>query len=167
MSGDGRAGLMPPPMHPLHPSAPPSPAARSTSSLAPPLPPRPGSSSSNVHIDVDQGSSAESDSDSGSGFEFVPVNRPITPNLGAGPSTESVLSTKEEEELSEVQLRELYDDEEIDRFLYLFSTVSSLPCMLAFLCGIFGVLNDVEYHNSMFGRSASPNRHHPLLAMLR
>lgn len=31
-----------------------------------------------------------------------------------------------EEELSEVQLRELYDDEEIDRFLHLFAAVSSL-----------------------------------------
>lgn len=30
-----------------------------------------------------------------------------------------------EEELSETQLRELYDEEEINRFLYLFSTVSS------------------------------------------
>lgn len=34
------------------------------------------------------------------------------------------METEEEEELSEVRLRELYDDEEIERFLRLFSAVS-------------------------------------------
>jgi len=36
-----------------------------------------------------------------------------------------------EDELSEQQLRELYDSEEIDRFLNLFSAVSSGGCLLS------------------------------------
>lgn len=32
--------------------------------------------------------------------------------------------TRDEEELSEVELREMYDNEEIDRFLHIFQTVN-------------------------------------------
>ena len=45
---------------------------------------------------------------------------PAGPSAGAG-------GPVDEEGLSEVQLRELYDDEEIERFLHLFSTVSPYP----------------------------------------
>lgn len=48
-----------------------------------------------------------------------------TPAIIAPPgSFEPSTLPEVEEELSEVQLRELYDDEEIDRFLHLFSAVS-------------------------------------------
>jgi hypothetical protein len=43
---------------------------------------------------------------------------PLTPDLSAEPEGE------EEEELSEQQLREMYDEEEMDRFLHLFTAVS-------------------------------------------
>ena len=43
-----------------------------------------------------------------------------------GTEDEVAVETEEEEGLSEVQLRELYDDEEIERFLRLFSAVSGL-----------------------------------------
>ena len=116
---------MPPPVHPAHPSAPPSPA-RSTSNLPPPLPPRPSSSA--ISLNVDAGSGSESESDSEPEPEpgtYASLSTPsLNTNLGAGPSSESLLSVKDEEGLSEVQLRELYDDEEIDRFLHLFSSVS-------------------------------------------
>ncbi|KAI0756961.1 hypothetical protein C8Q80DRAFT_68381 [Daedaleopsis nitida] len=147
MYHDEQGRLLPPPVHPRHPSAAPSPRgsttnlripspappsptsstlgfpspalvspARSAADLAPPLPPRPSSSS--VTVEVDEGSGAESDSD-GESFAHVP-----SPGIDAGASTESLVrtATKDEEELSEIQLRELYDDEEIERFLHLFST---------------------------------------------
>ncbi|KAI1797907.1 hypothetical protein LXA43DRAFT_982582 [Ganoderma leucocontextum] len=86
--------------------SPPVPSVTSSSGLPPPA----------QHIVVeDQGSDTEVE---------VPTAAPPPSGLGAGPSTETLSSigSKDEEELSEVQLRELYDDEEIDRFLKVFST---------------------------------------------
>lgn len=40
--------------------------------------------------------------------------------------TEETQTTKDEEELGETQLRQLYDEEEIDRFLHVFSDVSAI-----------------------------------------
>ena len=47
----------------------------------------------------------------------------------------------DEEGLSEVQLRELYDDEEIERFLHLFSTVSPYPARKPEQCAERAALN--------------------------
>ncbi|RPD62914.1 hypothetical protein L227DRAFT_572779 [Lentinus tigrinus ALCF2SS1-6] len=129
-------GLTPPPSHPsrtpspgpsasysrqpppLPPRSSPTPEhASSTSSASPapppPLPPRP--SEPTISVSVDEGSGSDSDSDSeGEGATEIPPADP-------GASAASLLSPKEEEALSEVQLRDLYDDEEIDRFLHLFS----------------------------------------------
>lgn len=44
------------------------------------------------------------------------------------PTTLVEIPPEAENEMSEEQLRVLYDDEEIDRFLHLFSAVSSLSC---------------------------------------
>jgi len=64
----------------------------------------------------------------GSGGEFEALPAAAVPlGVCAGPYTDTLSSVgpKDEEELSEVQLRELYDDEEVERFLKVFSTVSS------------------------------------------
>ncbi|KAI8995656.1 hypothetical protein BD414DRAFT_456718 [Trametes punicea] len=106
-------GLRPPPGHPsIHTSESFSPASSSphTPGAPPPLPPRP--SGAVVSPPADENSETEEEGE--------------TLNAGDGPGAPSLtvnsLSTKDEEELSEVQLRELYDDEEIERFLHLFST---------------------------------------------
>ncbi|RDX55829.1 hypothetical protein OH76DRAFT_1551372 [Lentinus brumalis] len=134
MNNDGDGGLLPPPSHsartpspgptssssrpvppPFPPRISPSPGpASSNASPAPPLPPRP--SESKIVVNVDEGSESGSGSDEESATESTP-----TPSPESGAST-TTLTTKDEEDLSEVQLRELYDDEEIDRFLHLFST---------------------------------------------
>ena len=110
--------LLSPPALPPRPSPTASPTISSSSSPflnvpSPRLPPRPDASSSSLTLDTD----LDSDSDSES-FVAVP-----TPVQGSAVSAESLLIPKDEEGLSEVQLRELYDDEEIERFLHLFSTV--------------------------------------------
>ncbi|OBZ78941.1 hypothetical protein A0H81_01105 [Grifola frondosa] len=91
---------IPPPSHPtierLPSPALPGPSGSNTSPTPPKLPPRPVTfDSSTIH-------NAE---------ETLPRSA----------STDTLVASKAEEELSEVQLRELYDDEEIDRFLHLFS----------------------------------------------
>ena len=115
---------LPPPLPPRISSSPGPASSSASSSSIPPLPPRPSQSSISVNVDYGSGSDSYSDldSDDDSATEGAP-----TPSLGPGASTTSLgLSAKDEEGLSEVQLRELYDDEEIDRFLHLFSTVSRL-----------------------------------------
>lgn len=106
---------MPAPAHPSAKNSPlPSPGLRDTDFAGPPpLPPRPTGSSVSLAV-------ADEDSDS----ETNEDERPSAV-LGASTSTVNLLSSKDEEALSEIQLRELYDDEEIDRFLHLFSTVST------------------------------------------
>lgn len=101
----------PPPLLPPRP-IPSSPSLPSSSGLSPPT--------QHISIEEDQGSDDEVE---------VPTATVLPSGLGAGPSTETLSSigSKDEEELSEIQLRELYDDEEIDRFLKVFSTVSFLP----------------------------------------
>ena len=84
--------------------------------VPPPLPPRPSA--------VVVSPPAEDDSSAESGEDDDAVPTAEGGDFGASSSTVNLLSAKDEEELSEVQLRELYDDEEIDRFLHLFSTVS-------------------------------------------
>ncbi|KAH9944357.1 uncharacterized protein BXZ73DRAFT_87271 [Epithele typhae] len=94
----------------LPPSSPVSPSSSSASflNITSPLPsPVPDSHATPLVV--------ESDSDSGP-EDLTGVGSPAP-----GASTDT-LSTKPEEELSEVQLRGLYDDEEIERFLHLFST---------------------------------------------
>ncbi len=85
-----------------------------TPGAPPPLPPRP-SGSGTPPVAVNE-SAPDSDEDT------IPPAEEDAP--GASLPTEN-LTPKEEEELSEVQLRELYNDEEIERFLYLFSMVSA------------------------------------------
>lgn len=86
-----------------------------TPGAPPPLPPRPGGTTV-PPVAVNE-SAPDSDSES---ITPADVDAP-----GTSLPTEN-LTPKEEEELSEVQLRELYNDEEIERFLYLFSMVSRL-----------------------------------------
>lgn len=86
-----------------------------TPGAPPPLPPRPGGASA-PPVAVND-SAPDSDSES---ITLADVGAP-----GTSLPTDN-LTPKEEEELSEVQLRELYNDEEIERFLYLFSMVSRL-----------------------------------------
>ncbi|KAI0639428.1 hypothetical protein C8Q77DRAFT_1046741 [Trametes polyzona] len=78
----------------------------------PPLPPRP----SGIKV------SRAPDEESLSGSEEEPATFADADMQPGSVSSENLLTTKEEEQLSEVQLRELYDDEEIERFLHLFST---------------------------------------------
>lgn len=89
----------------------PSPSVLSSSGLSLPVQP--------IFVEGNQGSEDEVE---------APTTTLPPSGLGAGPSTETLSSigSKDEEELSEFQLRELYDDEEIDRFLKVFSTVSFL-----------------------------------------
>lgn len=112
--------MMPPPLHhsrnasSISLSLPVGEASRTTTPGAPPpLPPRPGGTAV-PPVAVNE-SAPDSDSES---ITPADVDAP-----GASLPTEN-LTPKEEEELSEVQLRELYNDEEIERFLYLFSMVS-------------------------------------------
>ncbi|CDO71588.1 hypothetical protein BN946_scf184911.g58 [Trametes cinnabarina] len=81
--------------------------------VPPPLPPRP-----NTVVVPPQGEEDPRAVDSEDEQE-VPM---VTEDLEESSSAIDLLSTKDEEELSEVQLRELYDDEEIERFVHLFST---------------------------------------------
>jgi len=107
-SSSGRA-FLPPPTHPhlrgAHPSAP----VRSSGTrhaVPPPLtPPRPPLKDESLSANEVQDDSILT----------------TTPTPGA---FEPLVLPEVEEDLSEVQLRELYDDEEIDRFLHLFSAVS-------------------------------------------
>ncbi|KAI9063089.1 hypothetical protein FKP32DRAFT_1652201 [Trametes sanguinea] len=110
-------GLRPPPLHYSRSTSDISPPSGSSSAgprVPPPLPPRPN----RVVVSSPEGDNC---STADSGEEDV-----VAPNASeefrASSSTVNLLSTKDEEELSEVQLRELYDDEEIERFLHLFST---------------------------------------------
>ncbi|KAI0655105.1 hypothetical protein C8Q70DRAFT_924356 [Cubamyces menziesii] len=82
--------------------------------VPPPLPPRPSA------VVVSPPAEDDSSAESGEDDDVVPTAE--GGDFGASSSTVNLLSAKDEEELSEVQLRELYDDEEIDRFLHLFST---------------------------------------------
>ena len=126
-----------PPIHPSHPSA-----YLSSAALGPDLPlvlpPQPSpsvTSSSDLspnaqHISVeDQGSDGEA--------EALPAAA-VPCGLYAGPSTDtfSSVESKDEGELSEVQLRELYDDEEVERFLKVFSAVSTRMAPLASKSGL-------------------------------
>ncbi len=99
----------PPSLPPRH--SPPSPYVPPPSGLSSP--------GQQVLVEEDQG-------DQGSDAEVGAPATTVLPGLGAGPSTDTLssIASKDEEELSEVQLRELYDDEDIDRFLKVFSTVS-------------------------------------------
>ncbi|KAI0335244.1 hypothetical protein GY45DRAFT_1317167 [Cubamyces sp. BRFM 1775] len=103
---DHIGGLMPPPAN--------QGSAAPGANIPPPLPPRPNA--------VVVSPPAEDDSGTESGEDDSAVQGAEDGNFGASSSTVNLLSTKDEEELTEVQLRELYDDEEIDRFLHLFST---------------------------------------------
>ncbi|KAI0669870.1 hypothetical protein C8Q78DRAFT_1079782 [Trametes maxima] len=108
---DQVGGLRLPPAHYVGQDPSSSPASASTGNdtrVPPPLPPRP--TAIEVSPAADEGSSSDSGDDA------------PTPDLGASTSTVNLLTLKDEEELSEIQLRELYDDEEIDRFLHLFSS---------------------------------------------
>ncbi|KAI0361586.1 hypothetical protein OH77DRAFT_444853 [Trametes cingulata] len=111
MSFEGQIGGLVPPAH-LHGahSSPPSPSLGNRA--PPPLPPRPSQSTVSL-VPSEEGQLSSEDE----------TATPAGPDvLEASASTETLLTPKEEEELSEVQLRELYDDEEIERFLHLFST---------------------------------------------
>ena len=131
---DGRTGLRPPPVHPLSPSAsaPPSPSASSLRLDTPPaLPPRPSSRAPSPPTATgDEDAYLEEESQ----LEVPP---------------DSPTSSKLEEGLSEEQLRELYDDEEIDRFLHLFSSVS---CVIMNLCDTREFLADISRIGSTSAR---------------
>ncbi|PIL31936.1 hypothetical protein GSI_06640 [Ganoderma sinense ZZ0214-1] len=119
----------PPPTHASQPSAHPDTSLPEGSIAQPPsLLPRPSASSPSVSpssgfsppaqfvpLEQDQGLDGEVEATTSAVHQT---------GLGVGPSSEALSSagSKDEEELSEVQLRELYDDEEIDRFLKVFST---------------------------------------------
>ncbi|KAI0825106.1 hypothetical protein BC628DRAFT_1419471 [Trametes gibbosa] len=77
--------------------------------IPPPLPPRPGA--------VKVSPPSDDSSISGSEDETATIGDASQGAANIG----TTLIPEKEEELSEVQLRELYDDEEIERFLHLFS----------------------------------------------
>ncbi|KAI0651883.1 hypothetical protein C8Q79DRAFT_63725 [Trametes meyenii] len=83
-------------------------AGSSDTRVPPPLPPRP------TAIEVSLAEDEDSSSDPG---DDAPAS-----DFGASTSTVNFLTLQDELELSEIRLRELYDDEEIDRFLHLFSS---------------------------------------------
>ncbi|KAH9849733.1 hypothetical protein C2E23DRAFT_838267 [Lenzites betulinus] len=97
-----------------HPQTDPGrPTPSSSGGVPPPLPPRPGAVKVSPPSDDSSTSSSE---DEGTVLRGPPVY-----GSREAASPETVLIPATEEELSEVQLRELYDDEEIERFLHLFS----------------------------------------------
>ncbi|KAI0363910.1 hypothetical protein BV20DRAFT_65419 [Pilatotrama ljubarskyi] len=109
MSFEGQIGglVLPAASH----SSPPSPSPGNR--VPPPLPPRPSRGVVPPATNEEVGLNLEDDE------ATTPAG---SDPLEASTPTENFLTPKEEEQLSEVQLRELYDDEEIERFLYLFST---------------------------------------------
>ncbi|EJF66720.1 hypothetical protein DICSQDRAFT_164561 [Dichomitus squalens LYAD-421 SS1] len=101
------------------------PPASPVTQATPSLPPRPSAPAAAAVSSPPLSSFTASEEDSGSESDSESGAATPTPELGGGPSTDTLgtpIESKDEEELSEIQLRELYDDEEIDRFLNLFSS---------------------------------------------
>jgi hypothetical protein len=102
LSSPAKQTLKPPPIHPLRRRA----FTNQNPGSEPSWPASPASSSSQVNIDL------------------PPVSQSLSPPAARSNESLACYEVVKEDELSEDALRKLYEDEEIDRFLKLFSAVS-------------------------------------------